>query len=72
MYIQPDQINMTVLFWYLAESNASVRYGTYVHWTNHVLQGTRNTRPCLTGHPVIPSAPGESAKMPVFGREDTL
>ena len=24
-----------------------------VHWASHVLQGTRNTRPCITGHPVI-------------------
>ena len=31
---------------------ASVSYGTHVHWTRHVLQGTRNTRPCITGHPV--------------------
>ena len=23
-----------------------------VHWTDHVLQATRNTRPRLTGHPV--------------------
>ena len=25
---------------------------TCVHWTSHCLQGTRNTRPCLTGSPV--------------------
>ena len=23
-----------------------------VHWTNNLLQGTRKTRPCFTGHPV--------------------
>ena len=28
--IQPDQINMAVLFWYLVESDASVRYLTVV------------------------------------------
>ena len=25
---------------------------TPVHWTNQFLQGTRKTRPCLTGYPV--------------------
>ena len=24
-----------------------------VHWTSQVIQGTRTTRPCLTGHPYI-------------------
>ena len=38
--IQPDQINMTVLF--MASTT------TVVHWTSHFLQGTRNTRPCIT------------------------
>ena len=23
-----------------------------LQWTSHVLQGTRTTRPCITGHPV--------------------
>ena len=31
----------------------SVRYcASRIHWTSHVLQGTRNTRLCITGHPV--------------------
>ena len=52
-YVQPDQINMAVVFWYLVKSDlSSVRYSPRIHWTSHVLQGTRNTRPCLTGHPV--------------------
>ena len=25
---------------------------TTIQWTSHFLQSTRNTRPCLTGHPV--------------------
>ena len=29
--LQPDQITMAVLFWYLATSNASVRYYTVVY-----------------------------------------
>ena len=30
------------------------RYCTYIskYWTSHVLQGTRKTRPCSSGHPV--------------------
>ena len=52
-YVQPDQINMAVVFWYLVKSDlSSVRYSTRIHWTSHVLQRTRNTRPCITGHPV--------------------
>ena len=42
-YIQLDQINMTVLSWYLVKSDDIVP---------HVLQGSRITRPCITGHPV--------------------
>ena len=38
--VQPDQINMVVLFWYLVKSDLSnVRNFTSVHWT-HFLQGT--------------------------------
>ena len=33
--LQPDQINMAVFIWYLLKSD---------------LQGTRKTRPCITGH----------------------
>ena len=46
--VQPDQINMTVLFWSLVSSDLSsvgIR-------TRHILQGTTNTRPCITGHPI--------------------
>ena len=78
--LQPDQINMTVLFWYLVKRDANVRmllysktrpdkrgrvvlvpckkwpvsvgYCTLVHWTSHFLQGTINTRLCITVHPV--------------------
>ena len=44
--VQPEQINMAVPFWYLVKSDTG-------HWKGHSLQGTRNTRPCLTGHPVL-------------------
>ena len=56
--LQPDQLNMTVFFWYLVRGDlAVVRYCTPIHvrvdWTNNFLQGIRNTRPCITGHPVV-------------------
>ena len=51
--LQDDQLNMTVFFRYLVKSVLfSVRHSTRVHWISHFLQGTRKTRPCLTGHPV--------------------
>ena len=38
---------------YLVKSDlVIVFYTTSVHWTSHFLKGTRNTRSCLTGHPV--------------------
>ena len=42
--VQPDQINMAVLFWYTAY--------TSVHWTvdKSLVHRTINTRPCLIGH----------------------
>ena len=44
---------MAVFFLYFVKSDlSSLRYRTRVHWTSHILQGTRKTRPCLTGHPV--------------------
>ena len=45
---------MAMFFWYLVKSDDSVRAPWYsgVHWTSHYLQGTRNTRPCITGTPV--------------------
>ena len=42
---KPDLINMAVLFWYLV-------LVPMVHWTRHILQGTRTTRPCIIGHTV--------------------
>ena len=38
---------MSVLFFYLVKSDSSLSY-----WTSHVLQETRTTQPCVTGHPV--------------------
>ena len=50
--VQAHQINMAVFFWYLVKSDlSSVRYT--VHWTASFFQGTRNTRPYITGHPVV-------------------
>ena len=50
--LQPDHINMAVLFWYLVKSDVmcTLLYIS-VDWTSQILQGSRNTRPCITGHP---------------------
>ena len=53
-------------FWYLVKSVlSSERYftflqSTHVHWKSHLLQGTKKTRPCLTGQwsPVVRTIPG--------------
>ena len=53
--VQPDHINVAVLFWHSKKSGVSyVRYCkcTRIHGPSHFLQSTRNTRPCITGHPV--------------------
>ena len=46
---------MAVLFWYLLKNNACVLYILYSILTMDALRFTRytrNTRPCITGHPV--------------------
>ena len=58
--VQPDQMNMAVFFWHLVKSDlSSVHSCTCVHWTSHFLQGIRNTRPYLTGHPVDSALPND-------------
>ena len=53
--IQGDQLNKALCFWYLIGSDFScVHLYSSVHWISHILQRTRKTRPCLTGHPVLP------------------
>ena len=53
--VHPGQIYMAVCFCYLLKICLfMVRYCKNVRWTNHFFQGTRNTRPCITGHPVHP------------------
>ena len=71
--IQPDQINMAVLFWYLVKRYASVRFCT-VAYTGQVtlLQGTGNTRPCLTGHPVDRKNDGHPGPYPRVSRRALL
>ena len=56
---EPNQLNMAVFFWYLVKIDLSstVYATTYyihtsVHWTSHFLQGTKNTRPCLSSRVV--------------------
>ena len=50
---QLKKINKAVFFWYLLKSDlSSAGFSTRVHWTSQFLQGTRNTQPCLTGHPL--------------------
>ena len=68
------------VFWYLVKSDlSSVRYCTRVHWTSHVLQDPRNTRPCLAGHPVstwcsvlLPLVQGVQEVVVLVGREVEL
>ena len=51
--VQGDQLFMVVFLWHLVKGDLSrVRFCKRVHWSSHFLQGTRNTRLCLTGHPV--------------------
>ena len=64
--IQPD---MAVLFCYLVKCDASVRYCKVVYtgqWISRVLQGTRNTRPRITGHPVFISASCRGLNIPMM------
>ena len=45
---------MAVLFWYLVKRDFySVRYCKVYVQKRHFLLGTRTTRPCLTGDPVV-------------------
>ena len=49
--LQGDQFNMAVIFWYLGKSDlSSVQWRTL--GPSHYLQGTSQTRPCLTVDPV--------------------
>ena len=68
LLIQPDQINMAVLFWCLLKYDAIVFANLYsnVHWTSHVLQGTRNTRSCITG-PTVYTPEGLYIKLAFVG-----
>ena len=50
--IQPDQINMAMLFWYFVKGDASVRY--FIVIGSYVIQGTRTTWPCINGYAVRP------------------
>ena len=53
-YIQGVQLCMAVSFWNLVKHDLPSE-GVYssLHWTNHFLQGTRKTLPCLSGHVVL-------------------
>ena len=54
--LQGDQIYMAAWFWYLVKSDLfSVIYcsvNSSKQWTSPFLQGTRTTRPCLSGQVV--------------------
>ena len=49
--VQLDQLNIAVLSLYSS-----------VHWTSHFLQGTSNTRPCISGEPVYSVGPSGCGK----------
>ena len=62
---------MAVFFFYLVKSDlSSVHYCTRVQWTNQFLQGTRKTRPYITGHPVPPGV--EHLQGVVHNREEPV
>ena len=50
---QPYEINMALLFLYLVKNDFRMLLYYSVHWTSHFLKGIRNTRPCITGRPVL-------------------
>ena len=72
--VQPDQINMAVFFWFLIKNEmSSVSYCIGIPWTIHFLQGTRDTRPCLTGHSIgFGEYPGPGGDRREEGREPPL
>ena len=44
---------MVFMSWYLVKNDMFSAYvNSSVHWTSNFLQGTRTTRPCLSGYPV--------------------
>ena len=49
---------------------------TSVHWASHFLQGTRKTRPCLTGEPVlvdpVAPAPPSDTTQPKLNRKKNM
>ena len=49
-YIQGDQLNMDVFFWYAVCDLFSVHVYSDVNWTSHFIQATRKTRKCLTNN----------------------
>ena len=57
--VQGDQLNISVCLW---QNKLEVTCPVYVklyssiRWTSTFLQGTRKTRSCLPGHPVLPGA----------------
>ena len=52
--LQGDLLNTVVFVWHLGKSDlSSVRVYLSVHWTSHFLQGTRQTRQCLSGQVVV-------------------
>ena len=51
--IQGDRLNMAVCSLYLVKHDlSSVHVYSTLHWTGYFLQGTRKTRPCLSGQVV--------------------
>ena len=70
LFIQGDQLNMILCFWYLLKSDLySVHVYSIVHCTSHFLQGTRKTRPCLNGHPVVDVDPDFKPNIVEFLRD---
>ena len=56
--LQGDQLYMAVCSWYLLKTDLSSNM-----LACHFLQGTRNTRSCIAGHPVYPGLMTESLRL---------
>ena len=67
-YVQGDQLNMAVCFWYLVNSDCPVWATVHpVQWASQFLKCTRKTRLCITGHNVVNSFVKGGIPVPFIG-----
>ena len=58
---RPDQYGRVFLYLVKSDVQCTLLYSS-VHSTSHVFQCNRNTRPCITGHPVCRRQLGSSGR----------